>query len=238
MKTIIRNISKHIDNWQNKRRLKMNYQNQYNQIIENCKINPSVNTYTENHHIIPRCLSGDNSENNLVKVSTKEHYLLHHLLAKIYPENKSIFKAFKILRNRLHIDRTSSPYSCIRKCEYFGLSEETKQKMSENHSRYWKGKHLSEEHKRKISERQKGERHPNYGKTYKHSEEAKRKMSLSHIGKSPANKGIPHSTKTKQKIAEQIKGRIFVNNGIINKQVFPDNIPDGFVKGRLKTKIK
>lgn len=221
----------------------MNYKNTYNQIIENCKINPSMNIYTEQHHIIPRCLGGSDLENNLVTVSTKEHYLLHHLLVKIYPENKSISRAFKMLRNRLHIDRNSNPYSCIRKCEYseintprYGksLSKETKQKMSESlkgerHPMY--GKHLSEEHKRKLSEN-----HSHYWKDKPRSEETKRKLSESMKGvRNPMfGKSYKRSEETKRKISESRTGKIWVNNSIIAKQVFPNEIPDGFVKGRLK----
>ena len=43
------------------------------------------------------------------------------------------------------------------------LSEETKRKLSENNPKYWYGKHLSEETRRKISEGRKGENNPNYG---------------------------------------------------------------------------
>ena len=29
------------------------------------------------------------------------------------------------------------------------------------------------------------------------------------------------------------RGKIFVNNGFLNKMVYKENIPDGFVKGNL-----
>ena len=51
------------------------------------------------------------------------------------------------------------------------ISEEQKKKISEAH----KGKHLSEEHKRKLSEAQKGEKNHNYGKQL--SDETRKKMS-------------------------------------------------------------
>ena len=40
----------------------------------------------------------------------------------------------------------------------------------------------------------------------------------------------------RRKIADSHKGRIFVNNGIVIKKVFPNEIPAGFVKGRIKRK--
>ena len=79
------------------------------------------------------------------------------------------------------------------------LSEKTKEKISkslkgENHQYY--GKHLSEEHRRKISE-------ANKGKKCKHlTEEHKRKISKS-------KKGGKLSEETKRNMSEAHKGKIF-----------------------------
>ena len=107
------------------------------------------------------------------------------------------------------------------------LSEETKRKMSEAA----KGKTLSEEAKRKIGEAKKGN---TCRLGTKHSEETKRKMS-------EAAKGKTLSEEAKRKIGEAHKGktsnvkdRIWVNNGVIAKMVKCDDIPEGFVRGRLK----
>lgn len=74
------------------------------------------------------------------------------------------------------------------------------------------GKHHSEEHKRKISEAERGERNWIYGKH--HSEETKRKISEAvkgernhNYGKSPWNKGISHSEEAKKKMSEARKGK-------------------------------
>lgn len=66
-----------------------------------------------------------------------------------------------------------------------------------------------------------------------HSEESKAKMSIAHKGYL-----VSAETKSKMSIAHKgknnwSKGRIIVNNGSINKSVFPDQIPEGFVKGKL-----
>ena len=90
------------------------------------------------------------------------------------------------------------------------LSAETRRKISESH----KGKHLSEETKRKLSEANKGN---TYHKGKKHSEESIIKMSESHKGH-PPTKGS--------------KGMHWYNNGIVSK--FAYECPEGFVKGRLK----
>ena len=49
----------------------MNYQKVYNQIIERAKTR-QLKGYTEKHHIIPKCLGGNNDKENLVEF--KEEY--------------------------------------------------------------------------------------------------------------------------------------------------------------------
>jgi len=61
----------------------MNYEILYNKIIENRKHN-LVDGYTENHHIVPRSLGGSNDAENLVRLTAREHFLCHYLLAKMY----------------------------------------------------------------------------------------------------------------------------------------------------------
>ena len=50
--------------------------------------------YKEVHHIIPKCLGGDNSESNLIELTAKEHYIAHQLLVEEYPNNTKLLYAF------------------------------------------------------------------------------------------------------------------------------------------------
>jgi hypothetical protein len=43
----------------------------------------SLGTYSEIHHIIPKSLGGDNTTDNLVKLTAREHYICHLLLVKM-----------------------------------------------------------------------------------------------------------------------------------------------------------
>ena len=77
----------------------MNYIKIYNGIIKNSylRINDG---YCENHHIIPKCMNGNNSKDNLVRLTYREHFLCHWLLCKIYPENYKLKSSFfKMLEN-------------------------------------------------------------------------------------------------------------------------------------------
>jgi hypothetical protein len=64
----------------------------YNSIIDKRKTNIPEG-YTETHHIIPRCLGGSDEKDNLVKVTAREHYILHYLLCKIYPSESKLWFA-------------------------------------------------------------------------------------------------------------------------------------------------
>jgi hypothetical protein len=61
----------------------MNYSIHYNLLIERAKQRDVIG-YTEVHHIIPKCLGGSDDISNLVKLTAREHYIAHILLAKIH----------------------------------------------------------------------------------------------------------------------------------------------------------
>jgi hypothetical protein len=48
----------------------------------------------ETHHKIPKCVGGTNEETNLVKLSTRKHFIAHWLLTKIYKDNSKLLFAF------------------------------------------------------------------------------------------------------------------------------------------------
>ena len=49
--------------------------------------------YYELHHILPKCLGGDDYSENLVLLTAREHFIAHKLLTKIYPDNKKLIFA-------------------------------------------------------------------------------------------------------------------------------------------------
>lgn len=72
----------------------MNYKKIYNSIIEKRKTEIPIG-YSEKHHIIPRSLGGDNSKNNLVRLTAREHFICHYLLVMIY--EKETFEWYKMM---------------------------------------------------------------------------------------------------------------------------------------------
>lgn len=119
-------------------------------------------------------------------------------------------------------------------------SEETRRKISEasKGNKYALGYHHTDEAKNKISEAMKGEKNSFYGKH--HSEESKNKISTAkkgkHLGKDNPFYGKTHSEEVRKKIGAinkvKMKGMRFFNNGKIN--IRAKECPDGFVPGRIK----
>ena len=108
----------------------MNYQKIYNDIIENSK-NRINNQYVERHHIIPRCLNGDNSKENIISLTYREHFICHWLLCKIHPDNPKLKAAFaKMLQSTKNHERIVSSY----------MFEAVKRNIKDLHYPWLKGK--------------------------------------------------------------------------------------------------
>ena len=76
------------------------YKTWHDNIIDKAK-NRTLSCYTEKHHILPKCLGGSNNEDNLVRLTAKEHFIVHMLLCKFTEgkvNNKMVF-AFNAMSN-------------------------------------------------------------------------------------------------------------------------------------------
>lgn len=63
----------------------VDYFGTYEALIRKARLRSAVNSgYYEIHHIIPRSLDGDDSEENLVALTYREHFLAHWLLTKMF----------------------------------------------------------------------------------------------------------------------------------------------------------
>ena len=58
------------------------YKKWYFSIIENAKNRTYIHSKYEKHHIIPSSLGGNNSPDNIVLLTFREHFICHHLLTK------------------------------------------------------------------------------------------------------------------------------------------------------------
>ncbi len=76
----------------------MNYSIIHDRIIDNARNRAiSKQVYSEKHHVLPKCMGGGNDKTNIVALFPKEHYIIHHLLTKMYPNNRKLLFAFTML---------------------------------------------------------------------------------------------------------------------------------------------
>jgi hypothetical protein len=224
--------------------LQNKYTSWYYSIIAKRQAEPAFG-YTEKHHIVPTSLGGANSKTNLVRLTAREHFVCHKLLAKmtVGADRSKMVKAVWILKHtrRSHLPMNSRSFALLRE-EYaraahatsLGMkaSEETKAKMSASHS----GKPKSEEHRqnikiarslrgplttdahRNLSKAKAGPNNPNYGK---------RGPETSMFGKS-------HTDESRKSISQAFAGTKWWNNGILCKR--SRECPDlGWRLGRLSS---
>ena len=180
----------------------MDYSGIYIELMER-SFERQLTGYVEKHHVIPKCMGGDDQSRNLAILTPEEHYLAHLLLVKIYPKNnKLVFAANMMCINRPN----NKKYGWIKRKHSKAQSEskkgkkpslETKQKMSESQkgNKYCLGRKLSSETKQKMSEALKGK---------KRSLETIQKMSDANKGNKHCL-GYKHSPEAKQKISESKK---------------------------------
>lgn len=70
----------------------MDYKKHHDLIVERAKTR-ILTGYYEKHHIIPRCIGGTDNDDNIVCLTPEEHYLVHQLLTKIYPNEPKLIYA-------------------------------------------------------------------------------------------------------------------------------------------------
>lgn len=79
----------------------MNYAAIYERLIDRAR-NRKHPGYTERHHILPRCMGGDDARSNIVRLTAEEHFVAHQLLTKIHPEiPQLVFALLAMTRNPL-----------------------------------------------------------------------------------------------------------------------------------------
>jgi hypothetical protein len=164
--------------------LQNKYSKYYFNIVSNAKSRTlSPETYIERHHIIPKSLGGNNSKDNLVSLTAREHFVCHLLLPKMTTGQAQI-KMF---------------HAAWRMC-CKGKNSKHDYKMTS--TIYEKLKSQRAEYLKTLT----GPLNPNYGrKTGRTSEdftlEWREKLSLSRQGQSSWNKGIARTDEEVSKIS-------------------------------------
>ena len=97
----------------------MDCQRIYDNLIKKRLENPPTEKF-ERHHIVPRSLGGSNLDDNIVKLTYREHYVAHLLLCKIYkPKGGENYARMLFAFNRMQTGRDGSQVKNSRMFEYF-----------------------------------------------------------------------------------------------------------------------
>lgn len=186
----------------------------YNNIINFAKSqqrNKTIYQYFENHHILPTSLGGNNTKDNLVLLTAREHFICHLLLTKMTEGNNKYKMQWALHRmtfSKIEQRKFSSHQYNLARKYYIDCVKKPK----------------TEEHKKKIGA-------GNKGKIVK--AETKLKISL-------LRSGTKASQETKQKMSDSRRNRIFISNDNLNtsKQInqseLLEHLNNGWYVGRTK----
>jgi hypothetical protein len=207
-----------IHNWENYFDTSSEYWLKVEKIYEENESFPKKVVKERNlHHKFPRSFSKkdgagvDNDDDNLVSLSIADHFRVHFYLWKsaLKGYRGMMAKAFVFMRKKM------VKYATDETIEQLAKDYETAMKEAyEASSKAQKGKHLSEEMKKKMSEAKKG---------HLVSEATRNKMS-------EAARNRPEETR--KKLSAVSKGKRWYNNGEIN--IRAKECPPGFIPGRIK----
>lgn len=75
----------------------MDYKRIYDQLIERAR-NRVPEGYVERHHVKPRCMGGNDKNENLAALYPEEHFVAHALLLKIYKETEHRYALAKAVQ--------------------------------------------------------------------------------------------------------------------------------------------
>jgi hypothetical protein len=87
----------------------MNYKKIHDQIISKARTR-KISGYVETHHIIPKSLGGSSNKSNLVKLTAREHYIIHKILVEMYPTNKKLRYALWGMSNQINSENNHRDY--------------------------------------------------------------------------------------------------------------------------------
>jgi len=177
------------------------YTKWYYSIVSNAQ-SRQLDGYTEQHHIIPKSLGGSNDLDNLVSLTSREHFVCHLLLTRMTDssdKSKMIHAAFSMIHwNKQKINSRT----------YKKLKEEVSHIMRNNNPMF------NEETRKKVSNANLGKESVLKGR--KHSDETKEKLKIAAQnrindpwnkgtkGVCKGNPGLVHSEETKKIISEKI----------------------------------
>lgn len=171
-------------------------QSAQNRKITNRKDAIELLGYAEHHHIIPSSIGGDDSSDNLVFLTAREHFVCHWLLTKMTTEVCRV-KMIHALHNMNRASNNQSRYSTLITSRVYDKLKKIRSAIlsesmtGDKNPMYGKTGELAPCYGRS------GDKHPMYGKTM--SEE-------SNVARSKKLKGVPKSKESNEKRSKSLTG--------------------------------
>ena len=157
------------------------------------------------HTILLYCKDYEKIENYEQAINDEtQTWHCHHRLETHFSDGterpiKAQLKATELIALNMYYDRPPEEFIFLTNSEHRRLHM-----LGKHIGTFAKGRKLSEEHKKKLSETHKGNTN---ALGHKASEEARKRISEAHKGKSSNNKGKKMSEEQKKKLSEVHKGR-------------------------------
>ncbi len=187
------------------------YKKWYDSIVQRAK-NRQLDqlVYKERHHVIPRSIGGNNSKENIVNLTAREHFVCHWLLVKM-TKGEVRYKLIYALRMMKATPPGQQRYNnafTSRVYEFY------KKEFIEAHIKRVTGWKYTEEQKQKMSIAQK----KSYQETWTEEMKAKRNAAVAEANRrrvytpemranrSKGLKGIKRSEEYRRKMSERLKG--------------------------------
>ena len=165
------------------------YTRWYNQIIEQAKVRILPrDVYVEKHHIVPQSIGGNNSIDNLVRLTAREHFVCHWLLTKMVVETKQKYQMW-------------NAFSCML------YRENPNQERHKVSSRVFEN--IKSVGAKIKSEKFSGKNNPMYGKRGALSPHYGKKKTAEHLARlSKSHKGFVRSVESRAKQSASTVGRV------------------------------
>lgn len=214
------------------------YIDRYLTFIETCTLRVvDTKIHLDAHHILPRCLFPDFIDKranpwNIIRLTPDEHYIAHYYLYRLFPEVHKLAYSWWRFNHKRRVGDTIDDNILI---TYASEAAEARNRWLDS----LRGKPLTEEHRRRIGIANKGKKMaPNVGIAVGranhlrvHSKETRDRLSNSLRGKVRSPESIERYRRSKL-------GKRFYNNGTEQRLLNPEDVPEGFVPGRLRTPNK
>jgi len=194
--------------------------NRYIRFIESRKNRILNSNYFEYHHIIPKSMGGNDNDNNLLKLTGREHFVAHMILWKAF--GGKMTQAFWLMNNRNMGLLTSRQYQSLKEemsvlaskpnIERFG--EEKARQMSNKMSNSRKGRSWEEyfgkekaEQIRKIHIQPKGTWIQRFGEEKAKQMKQNLGLKLKNLGSLEKRHGLKKANEIKNKMSNSRKGK-------------------------------